>query len=69
MKGKAEAARTQLQTLLIAGGNQAFREFMDQYDLMHETHTKTIQYGGRPILQGLPQEQSQQQALELSMAY
>ena len=28
---------TQLRVLIIAGGNRAFREYMDQYDLMNET--------------------------------
>lgn len=31
---------TQLHILLSAGGNKAFREFMDQYDVMHETIQK-----------------------------
>lgn len=28
---------TQLRVLLISGGNKAFRDYMDQYDLMHDT--------------------------------
>lgn len=31
---------SQLRVLIISGGNRAFREYMDQYDLMQETIQK-----------------------------
>jgi uridylate kinase len=31
---------TQLRVLIVSGGNKAFREYMEQYDLMHESVQK-----------------------------